>query len=107
MPVYQFSSPQQRQPVPEDDNQTQSWFGDRAQRQFGPEFGEIAREANVLFRDMRPLLIDNPLAMLDILRTQPDAEMLDWVISGLKIIISMPTMSLAIRCVQCGTTVKT
>ena len=84
MPVYQFSSPQQRQPVPEDDNQTQSWFGDRAQRQFGPEFGEIAREANVLFRDMRPLLIDNPLAMLDILRTQPDAEMLDWVISGLK-----------------------
>ncbi|MCL2900154.1 pectate disaccharide-lyase PelW [Brenneria tiliae] len=84
MPVYQFSSPLQRQPVPADDNQTQSWFGDRAQRQFGAEFGEIAREANVLFRDMRPLLIDNPLAMLDILRVQPDDEMLGWVISGLK-----------------------
>ncbi|PWC11437.1 pectate lyase [Brenneria roseae subsp. americana] len=84
MPVYQFSSPLQREPVPEDDNQTQSWFGDRAQRQFGPEFGEIAREANVLFRDMRPLLIDNPLAMLDILHSQPDDEMLGWVISGLK-----------------------
>lgn len=84
MPVYQFSSPLQREPVPEDDNQTQSWFGDRAQRQFGPEFGEIAREANVLFRDMRPLLIDNPLAILDILRRQPDDEMLGWVISGLK-----------------------
>ncbi|MCL2895645.1 pectate disaccharide-lyase PelW [Brenneria tiliae] len=84
MPVYQFSSPLQRQPVPADDNQTQSWFGDRAQRQFGAEFGEMAREANVLFRDMRPLLIDNPLAMLDILRVQPDDEMLGWVISGLK-----------------------
>ncbi|MFE8049967.1 pectate disaccharide-lyase PelW [Brenneria goodwinii] len=84
MPVYQFSSPLQRQPTPDDDNQTQSWFGDRAQRQFGAEFGAIAREANVLFRDMRPLLIDNPLAMLDILRTQPDAEILGWVISGLK-----------------------
>ncbi|WOA51494.1 pectate disaccharide-lyase PelW [Dickeya solani] len=84
MPVYQFSSPLQRQPVPADDNQTQSWFGDRAQRQFGPEFGAIAREANVLFRDMRPLLIDSPLAMLDILHHQPDAEILTWVIAGLK-----------------------
>lgn len=84
LPVYQFSSPQQRRPIPEDDNQTQSWYGDRAKRQFGPEFGEIAREANVLFRDMRPLLIDNPLAMLDILRQQPDAEVLQWVIDGLK-----------------------
>ncbi|MEE3649386.1 MULTISPECIES: pectate disaccharide-lyase PelW [unclassified Brenneria] len=84
MPVYQFSSPLQRQPAPQDDNQTQSWFGDRAQRQFGPEFGDIALEANVLFRDMRPLLIDNPLAMLDILRTRPDDEILGWVISGLK-----------------------
>lgn len=84
MPVYLFSSPRQRQPVPEDDNQTQSWFGDRAQRQFGPEFGAIAKEANVLFRDMRPLLIDNPLAMLEILRLQPDDDMLAWVISGLK-----------------------
>ncbi|WP_192456846.1 pectate disaccharide-lyase PelW [Musicola keenii] len=84
MPVYQFSSPIQRQPVPADDNQTQSWFGDRAQRQFGPEFGAIAREANVLFRDMHPLLADNPLAMLEILRHQPDQEMLTWVIAGLK-----------------------
>lgn len=84
MPVYQFSSPLQREPVPADDNQTQSWFGDRAKRQFGPEFGAIAREANVLFRDMRPLLIDNPLAMLDILSRHPDAEMQTWVIDGLK-----------------------
>ncbi|WP_042839410.1 pectate lyase [Yersinia aldovae] len=84
LPVYQFSSPQQRRPIPADDNQTQSWYGDRAKRQFGPEFGEIAREANVLFRDMRPLLIDNPLAMLDILRQRPDAEVLQWVIDGLK-----------------------
>lgn len=84
MPAYQFSSPLQRQPIPADDRQTESWYGDRAKRQFGPEFGEVAREANVLFRDMRPLLIDNPLAMLEILRQQPDEEMMGWVVSGLK-----------------------
>lgn len=82
--MYQFSSPLQRQPVPEDDNQTQSWFSDRAQRQFGPEFGVIAKEANVLFRNMRPLLINNPLAILDILRQQPDSDIMTWVISRLK-----------------------
>lgn len=84
LPAYQFSSPLQRQPIPADDNQTQSWYGDRAARQFGAEFGYLAREANVLFRDMRPLLVDNPLAMLDILRQHPDAEMEKWVIEGLK-----------------------
>lgn len=47
MPVYQFSSPLQREPIPDDDRITFSWFGDRAKRQFGPEFGDIAREANV------------------------------------------------------------
>lgn len=44
---YQFSRPMKRMET-DDDNETRSFFGDRASRQLGPEFGEIALEANVL-----------------------------------------------------------
>ncbi|MDW6001793.1 pectate lyase [Vibrio mangrovi] len=84
MPVYQFSSPMQREPVPDDDRLTYSWFGDRAARQFGPEFGGIAREANVLFRDCWPLIVDNPLAMMTCAQQVQDQQWLDWVADGLK-----------------------
>lgn len=89
MPVYQYSSPLQRQPDPHDDNKTESWYGDRAFRQFGQDFGEIAFEANVLFRDMSPMdmwpmLMDNPLAIIDVMKKAPDEEVIQWVLSGLK-----------------------
>lgn len=89
LPTYQYSSPLQREPTPVDDNQTESWYGDRAFRQFGPEFGEIAIEANVLFRDMSPmdmwpLLMDNPLAILMSMKQQPDTEVIKWTVDGLK-----------------------
>ncbi|ASA55248.1 pectate lyase [Vibrio gazogenes] len=84
MPVYQFSSPQQREPVPDNDRLTYSWFGDRAARQFGPEFGAIAREANVLFRDCWPLIMDNPLAMMACAEQVGDRQWLEWVCDGLK-----------------------
>lgn len=84
MPVYQFSSPLQRQPIPEDDTLTYSWFGDRARRQFGPEFGDIALEANVLFRDAWPIVVDNPLAILACASKHQDEEMIEWVVTGLK-----------------------
>ncbi|EKO3640472.1 pectate lyase [Vibrio metschnikovii] len=83
MPVYQFSSPLQRQPIPEDDRLTYSWFGDRAKRQFGPEFGEIAKEANVLFRDSWPVVVDNPLAILECAKLLDDDEMATWAIEGI------------------------
>lgn len=83
MPVYQFSSPLQRQPIPEDDRLTYSWFGDRAKRQFGPEFGEIAKEANVLFRDSWPVIVDNPLAILECSKLLDDKEMASWAIEGI------------------------
>ena len=83
MPVYQFSSPKQREPIPEDDRLTYSWFGDRAKRQFGPEFGDIAREANVLFRDCWAVVVDNPLAMLSCVQNINDEEWLNWVIEGI------------------------
>ncbi len=83
MPVYQFSSPLQRKPVPTDDNVTYSWFGDRAARQFGPEFGAIAKEANVLFRDCWPVVVDNPLAMLQCAKMLDDDELTEWIVSGI------------------------
>lgn len=84
MPVYQFSSPLQREPIPDDDRLTYSWFGDRAKRQFGAEFGEIAKEANVLFRDSWPVVVDNPLAILECAKQTGDEEMLAWATSGIK-----------------------
>lgn len=83
MPVYQFSSPKQREPIPDDDNLTYSWFGDRAKRQFGPEFGSIALEANVLFRDCWPVIVDSPLAMLACVERLDDQEWLDWIVEGI------------------------
>ena len=83
LPVYQFSSPLQRQPIPEDDSITFSWFGDRAKRQFGPEFGDIAREANVLFRDSWPVVVDNPLAMLDCAKVLRDKQLEQSIIDGI------------------------
>lgn len=46
---YQFSQAMKRMET-EDDTITLSFYGDRAKRQLGPEFGEIALEANVLLK---------------------------------------------------------
>ncbi|MDB1125942.1 pectate lyase [Vibrio algarum] len=84
MPVYQFSSPLQREPVPTDDKITFSWFGDRAKRQFGKEFGEIAKEANALFRDCWPVVVDNPMAILECAELTQDTDMALWAVEGIK-----------------------
>lgn len=44
---YQFSRPRKTMDTT-DDNETRSFFGDRASRQLGPEFGDIALEGNLL-----------------------------------------------------------
>ncbi|MFW6279056.1 MAG: pectate lyase [Bacillota bacterium] len=49
--VYMYSQPKKRKEEPDDINHPQftfSTYGDRAQRQFGPEFGDIALEGNLL-----------------------------------------------------------
>lgn len=46
---YQFSQAMKRMET-DDDTITLSFYGDRAKRQLGPEFGEIALEANVLLK---------------------------------------------------------
>lgn len=45
---YQFTQPKKRM-EPTDDRDTKSWFGDRARRQFGPEFGDWVLEGRVIF----------------------------------------------------------
>lgn len=51
--VYQYNRPLKTAEPPADENDpryTFSFFGDRAQRQFGLEYGEVAKEAWVLFK---------------------------------------------------------
>lgn len=51
--VYQYNRPLKTGEAPTDENHPQytfSFWGDRAQRQFGPEYGEVAKEAWVLFK---------------------------------------------------------
>ncbi|WP_248280332.1 pectate lyase [Marinomonas sp. UCMA 3892] len=50
---YQYNRPLKTGDAPEDENDPQytfSFWGDRAQRQFGPEYGDVAKEAWVLFK---------------------------------------------------------
>ncbi len=52
--VYQYSQPKRLEDPPEDPSQpgfTHYRYGDRAQRQLGPEFGEIALEGNLMNGD--------------------------------------------------------
>ncbi|WP_163539253.1 pectate lyase [Gracilibacillus sp. YIM 98692] len=45
--AYQFTQPKKTEET-DDDTNTLSKYGDRAKRQFGPEFGEVALEAKIL-----------------------------------------------------------
>lgn len=59
---YQFNRPVKRSEAPTDENErtfTFSFYGDRAERQFGPEYGEVAKEAWVLFK-MDPDALNGP-----------------------------------------------
>lgn len=59
---YQFNRPVKRSEAPTDESDrtfTFSFYGDRAERQFGPEYGEVAKEAWVLFK-MDPDALNGP-----------------------------------------------
>ncbi|WP_432453723.1 hypothetical protein ACRRS0_22365 [Agarivorans sp. QJM3NY_29] len=84
-PVYQFTSPRQRESSPPSDNDTNSKYGDRAQRQFGPEYGAIAKEGNVLFRgNANSIAISSALVKLYIAEKHQDSEILSWAVKDLK-----------------------
>jgi pectate lyase len=83
--VYQFTQPLQRETTT-DDNETDSKYGDRAQRQFGPEFGPGALEGNLLIeRHIRMVYVNNPLIELELAARlgAEGAEFREWTREGL------------------------
>lgn len=84
-PIYQFTSPKKREWPPKSDKDTNSKYGDRAFRQFGTEFGDIAKEANALFKgNPRTIVVDNSLVLHDIYTKTKDKDILTSAIANLK-----------------------
>lgn len=93
---YQFNRPVKREEAPTDENHPQftySFYGDRAERQFGPEYGEVAKEAWVLFK-MDPDAMNGPegiygdstLAQLALARQlgAQGEKLKQWAVDGLE-----------------------
>ena len=67
--AYQYNSPVVERPPRPGEDRTKSIFGDRAQQQFGPEFGSEVREYSVLFKGQaRTIYVNNALVSLEIHR---------------------------------------
>ncbi|MCB4321457.1 hypothetical protein KOE80_04460 [Alcaligenes sp. 13f] len=84
--VYQFTQPLKRD-TSKDDNDTHSKFGDRAQRQFGPEFGPNALEGNMLLKGKTSTLYaENALMQLQAAQDlgAVGQDLLTWTLDGLK-----------------------
>lgn len=93
---YQYNQPLKTGEPPLDENDPQytfSFWGDRAQRQFGPEYGDIAREAWVLFKvddqalnGPEGIYGDCALAQTQLARQLGDAgqQLLTWTTQGLE-----------------------
>jgi pectate lyase len=61
--VYMYTIPLATD-ITNDETNTMSWYGDRAQRQFGPEFGQQALEMNLLLeRHVNSLYGEQPLML--------------------------------------------
>jgi pectate lyase len=83
--AYQYTQPRKTASTT-DDKVTLSWYGDRAKRQFGPEFGAAALEGNMLVHHTATTIYsENALMQLALAESLgPDArELLDWTREGL------------------------
>ncbi len=85
--VYQYSQPRQRAEPPTDESDpkfTYSTYGDRAKRQFGPEYGEIALEGNLL-RSPDSIYAKNALIQLQLAQALGDRgkKLLEWTREGM------------------------
>ncbi|MFA9559025.1 hypothetical protein ACERII_17080 [Evansella sp. AB-rgal1] len=84
--AYQFTQPKKTEDT-DDDTVTLSRYGDRAKRQFGPEFGEVALEARVLRENgAYSIYGKNALMQLQIAEEigEDAQDILDWTYQGLK-----------------------
>ncbi len=84
--AYQYTQPRKTMDT-DDPNQTFSMYGDRAKRQFGPEFpGHLVLEATVLFRSTaRNIYAENALMQLQIGQDlgAEGREILEWTRTGM------------------------
>lgn len=84
--VYQFTQALKRK-EPESDRETNSACGDRALRQFGPEFGDAALEGNMLLPSQaRSIYGVNALMQMALAEELGSAagELLEWTAAGLR-----------------------
>lgn len=83
--AYQFTQIKKTMDT-DDDNITTSGYGDRAKRQFGPEFGDRALEANVILSTQgNSIYGENALIQLQLAKELGSSgnDILKWTISGL------------------------
>lgn len=88
--VYQYSRPVRRQQPPEEltlPSHTYSSYGDRAENQFGREFGEVAREAYALWGGRATsIYARNPLVQLHLAEQLGERghDLRRWTVDGMK-----------------------
>ena len=84
--AYQFTQPRKTE-EPTDDSITMSWMGDRAKRQFGPDFpGHRVLEATMLLNRLaKTIYSENALMQLELAQAlgSDGKEFLDWTHSGM------------------------
>ncbi len=84
--VYQFTQALKRAETT-DDSDTNSKYGDRAQRQFGPEFGAAALEGNMMLKGRTSTLYsENALMQLALAKSLGNKgdDLKKWTLDGLK-----------------------
>ncbi len=84
--VYQFTQALKRAETT-DDSDTNSKYGDRAQRQFGPEFGPAALEGNMMLKGRTSTLYsENALMQLQLAKDlgKDGDDIKKWTLDGLK-----------------------
>lgn len=84
--VYQFTQPLKRAET-SDDSDTNSKYGDRAQRQFGPEFGADALEGNMMLKGRTSTIYsENALMQLALAKSlgADGEDIKKWTLDGLK-----------------------
>ena len=84
--VYQFTQPLKRAET-SDDSDTNSKYGDRAQRQFGPELGPDALEGNMMLKGRTSTIYsENALMQLALAKSlgAEGADIKKWTLDGLK-----------------------
>lgn len=84
--VYQFTQSLKRDST-NDDRKTDSKYGDRAQRQFGPEFGANALEGNMMLKGRtNTIYSENALMQLQVAQDlgAQGNDLRQWTLSGMK-----------------------